>query len=195
MHNIKVYNEKQANEVFEKLKKFSINGSEKKLSSNDLFHHIKCGLTYKPKEQIVDRACELCQQHGVNPKEHLDRHVGELTSTVGGKNITHQIENVLLSKEGCQFVFMAIVEYNNSVESHRLKNVTVLPEHCLEIEFLSGERKIYKIASGELGPFEKLYLHPETFSQVEVVEGGYGISWSESMILSCTELYLNGENV
>ena len=43
--------------------------------------------------------------------------------------------------------------------------------------------------------FRKLKEDPELFYDVQVDQGGYGISWSDEIDLSCDELFFNGVEI
>lgn len=78
---------------------------------------------------------------------------------------------------------------------HKIKNVSVLSEYKLSVQFVEGVTKIYNV--GDL--FEKLPMfkffkgRPDEFACVRVDVGGYGIVWNDELDLSCDELWDNGK--
>jgi len=75
----------------------------------------------------------------------------------------------------------------------KIKAVTPLPDKKLLVQFVDGEDKVYDCRPLiEQGPFSAL-RNESLFRQVKVDGGGYGISWSDSIDLSESELWMNGK--
>ena len=80
---------------------------------------------------------------------------------------------------------------------HKIKNVAVLPEYKLSVQFSEGVTKIYDVKP----LFEKRPLFAELknahaeFACVSVDVGGYGIIWNDDLDLPCDELWENGVQV
>ena len=80
---------------------------------------------------------------------------------------------------------------------HKIKNVFVLPEYKLSVQFSEGVTKIYDVKP----LFERIPLFAElkdnhaVFACVSVDGGGYGIVWNDDLDLSCDELWENGVQV
>jgi hypothetical protein len=75
----------------------------------------------------------------------------------------------------------------------KVEAVVPLPEMKLLVQFAGGEKKLYdcrRLIYRE--PFSALE-NESFFRQVKVDAGGYGISWSDSVDLSESELWLNGK--
>jgi hypothetical protein len=74
----------------------------------------------------------------------------------------------------------------------RIEAVTPLPNRTLLVRFVGGEERVYDcrpLMDDE--PFSAL-KNESFFQQVKVDLGGYGVSWSDSLDLSESELWLNG---
>lgn len=79
---------------------------------------------------------------------------------------------------------------------HKVKTVKPLPNHELLVQFAHGTTKRYDVKPlfakwPAFRALEDLHL----WSQVQVDAGGYGISWSDDLDLSCDELFANGVEV
>lgn len=80
---------------------------------------------------------------------------------------------------------------------HKVKNVNVLLDCKLRVQFCEGVTKIYNVAP----LFEKhsFFLpfkdSPELFSSVVVEQGGYSIIWNDDIDISCDELWANDEEI
>jgi len=80
---------------------------------------------------------------------------------------------------------------------HKIKNVFVLPEYRLSVQFSEGVTKIYDVKP----LFKKIPLFADLkddyaeFTCVTVDVGGYGIVWNDDLDLSCDELWENGVQV
>jgi hypothetical protein len=75
----------------------------------------------------------------------------------------------------------------------KIEAVKALPGKRLMVHFVGGECKTYDchpLLNQE--PFSALQ-NESLFRQVKVDVGGYGVSWSDSIDLSESELWLNGE--
>ena len=79
---------------------------------------------------------------------------------------------------------------------HKIKNVSVLPEYKLSVEFCEGVTKIYDVKPlfEKIPFFATLKDQPEVFASVTVDVGGYGIVWNDELDLSCDELWENGND-
>ena len=79
---------------------------------------------------------------------------------------------------------------------HKVKSVTPLSDYVLLIHFADGCAKRYDVKPlmTMFEPFQGLTKHG-LFDCVSVDSGGYGISWNESIDLSCDELWKNGIGV
>ncbi len=70
--------------------------------------------------------------------------------------------------------------------------VTPLPGRKLLVRFVGGQNKVYDCRPlMETAPFSALQ-NESLFRQVKVDVGGYGISWSDRIDLSESELWVNG---
>lgn len=75
----------------------------------------------------------------------------------------------------------------------KIKAVTPLPGKKLLVRFLGNDEKIYDCGPLlDQEPFSCLE-NESLFRQVKVDSGGYGISWTDSIDLSESELWLNGK--
>ena len=79
---------------------------------------------------------------------------------------------------------------------HKVKTVKPLPNHELLVQFAHGTTKRYDVKPlfakwPAFRALEDLHL----WSQVQVDAGGYGISWSDDLDLSCDELFANSVEV
>lgn len=81
--------------------------------------------------------------------------------------------------------------------NHKVKNVFVLPDYKLSVQFSEGVTKLYdvKILFNKIPAFQAFEKNPEKFSDVTVDVGGYGIVWDDDIDLSCDELWKNGERI
>jgi hypothetical protein len=79
---------------------------------------------------------------------------------------------------------------------HKVADVSPMSGLKLLIRFMSGEMKQY-----DLKPMLERYeafralIDDELFHQVQVDQGGFGISWNDDIDLSCNELWENGQIV
>ena len=80
---------------------------------------------------------------------------------------------------------------------HKVKDITVLSDYKILVQFCEGVIKQYDVKSlfNKFPAFKVLQDNPETFSDVTVDIGGYGIVWNDDVDLSCDELWDNGETV
>ena len=74
----------------------------------------------------------------------------------------------------------------------KIEAVTPLPGKKLLVRFVGGEKKVYDCRPFvEQEPFSAR-ANESFFRQIKVNLGGYGISWSNSIHLSESALWLNG---
>lgn len=80
---------------------------------------------------------------------------------------------------------------------HKIKNVAALPDYRLSVQFSEGVTKIYDIKPlfDRLPIFSALKDDKQTFYNVSVDVGGYGIVWNDELDLSCDELWEHGTQV
>ena len=80
---------------------------------------------------------------------------------------------------------------------HKIKNVFVLPEYKLSVQFSEGVTKIYDVKPlfEKIPSLTELKEDPSEFACVSVDVGGYGIVWNDDLDLSCDELWENGTEV
>ena len=80
---------------------------------------------------------------------------------------------------------------------HKVKNVFVLPDYKLSVQFSEGVTKLYDVKPlfDKILAFKVFEHNPEKFSDVTVDVGGYGIIWNDEIDLSCDELWEHGETV
>jgi hypothetical protein len=75
----------------------------------------------------------------------------------------------------------------------KIEAVTPLPNKKLLVRFVGSEDKVYDCRPLlDQEPFSALQ-NESVFREVKVDAGGYGISWSDSIDLSESELWLNGK--
>ena len=75
----------------------------------------------------------------------------------------------------------------------KIEAVTPLPGKKLLVRFVGGKDKVYDCRPLlDQEPFSGL-KNESFFHHVKVDVGGYGISWSDSIDLSESELWLNGK--
>lgn len=79
---------------------------------------------------------------------------------------------------------------------HKVKEVSVLPDLRLSVQFANGTTKIYDAAPliRRLPAFAALE-DEVLFGSVEVNQGGYGIIWNDELDLYCDELWDIGVEV
>lgn len=80
---------------------------------------------------------------------------------------------------------------------HKVKNIFVLPDYKLNVQFSEGVTKLYDVKQlfDKIPAFKVFEKHSEKFSDVTVDVGGYGIIWNDELDLSCDELWENGEKI
>ena len=80
---------------------------------------------------------------------------------------------------------------------HRIKEVKPIRKYILQVLFVDGTEKIYDMEPifSELEIFNSIRITTGLFEQVKVDTGGYGISWNEDIVLSCDELWDNGNKL
>lgn len=78
---------------------------------------------------------------------------------------------------------------------HHVKDVTPMTDYVLLVRFADGMEKQYDVKPlfNEIDAFKPLGYTQGLFEQVKVDTGGFGISWSDGIDLSCNELYDNGK--
>lgn len=76
---------------------------------------------------------------------------------------------------------------------YKVKEVKPLKNYILEITFFNEEIKYYDVSNlfEKWDIFNELRENKELFNKVKVDKGGYGISWSDEIDLSCDELWEN----
>ena len=76
---------------------------------------------------------------------------------------------------------------------YKVKEVKPLKNYILEITFFNEEIKYYDVSNlfEKWNIFNELRENKELFNKVKVDKGGYGISWSDEIDLSCDELWEN----
>jgi len=79
---------------------------------------------------------------------------------------------------------------------HKIKNVILLEEFKLKVEFINGIKKIYDMEK-IINKMEEFYLlkNKQLFNEVKVDVGGLGISWNEDIDISSEELWENGQEI
>ena len=79
---------------------------------------------------------------------------------------------------------------------HKIKDVTPLPDLRMRVQFANGTTKLYDVAplTERFNAFRELETG-HLFEDVEVDAGGYGVSWNDSLDLSCDEIWEHGETV
>ncbi|HWP68016.1 MAG TPA: DUF2442 domain-containing protein [Rectinemataceae bacterium] len=74
----------------------------------------------------------------------------------------------------------------------KIETVAPLPDKRLLVRFSGGEERVYDCSPLlEQEPFSALE-NESFFRQVKVDAGGYGVSWSDEIDLSESELWLGG---
>ena len=78
---------------------------------------------------------------------------------------------------------------------HKVKNVKILNKYILEITFQNDVIKHYDVSVlfEKWKVFENLKNIDGLFEQVNVDQGGYGISWNDEIDLECEELWEHGK--
>ena len=77
---------------------------------------------------------------------------------------------------------------------YKIKNVNLLYEYNLLIEFQNNVKKIYDVKPliEKYSSFKDLINIKGLFKQVKIDKGGYGISWNDNIDLSCNTLWNEG---
>jgi len=77
---------------------------------------------------------------------------------------------------------------------YKIKNVNLLSEYNLLIEFQNNVKKIYDVKPliEKYSSFKDLINIKGLFKQVKIDKGGYGISWNDNIDLSCNTLWNEG---
>ncbi len=78
---------------------------------------------------------------------------------------------------------------------YKIAEVKPMADFLLMIQFESNIKKLYDVKPLFIKweEFKVLSNSKGLFEQVKVDAGGYGISWNDSLDLSCNELWNNGE--
>jgi len=77
---------------------------------------------------------------------------------------------------------------------HKIKKVIPKENLIIEVEFENEVKKIYDVKQVlQKWKIFKTLESEEIFKRVVVDVGGYGISWNESIDLSCEEIWENGK--
>lgn len=78
---------------------------------------------------------------------------------------------------------------------HKLKSAAPLPDFHLLLHFADGSVKTYDLSPlwDSIPAFCALRNDPTLFQQVRVDAGGYGVSWTDELDLSCNELWDRGQ--
>lgn len=79
----------------------------------------------------------------------------------------------------------------------RVKEIIPMTNYTLQVQFVDDTKKQYDVKPlfKEIMAFQPLMYIPGLFEQVKVDTGGFGISWNDSIDLSCDELYENGKDL
>ncbi|MBO4461308.1 MAG: DUF2442 domain-containing protein [Lachnospiraceae bacterium] len=77
---------------------------------------------------------------------------------------------------------------------HKIRAVNAIQDYKISVQFIEGVTKIYdvELLFEKWPAFKALENNSELFYDVEVDQGGYGISWNDDIDLSCNELFENG---
>ena len=76
---------------------------------------------------------------------------------------------------------------------HKVKDVSVISNLRLSIQFTNGTTKIYDVAPlMQCFSAFRILEDKALFRDVKVDQGGYGIVWNDDLDLSCDELWKNG---
>ena len=77
---------------------------------------------------------------------------------------------------------------------HKIRSVTPLPDYILCVQFAEGVTKLYDF-NMLIKQYPAFSMEQDLFKNVEVDNGGYGISWNDDIDLSCDELWENGKRI
>lgn len=79
---------------------------------------------------------------------------------------------------------------------HKIKNVSLLPEYKLSVQFAEGVTKIYdaKHLFQKTADFKSLEVNKD-FCNICVDARGYSVIWKDKLDLSCDDLWENGIEV
>ena len=77
---------------------------------------------------------------------------------------------------------------------HKLQGVFPIGDFVLGCKFRDGAVKLYDVEPlmQEIPVFAYFKEHPDTFRQVTVSPGGYGIIWNDELDLDAEEIWVNG---
>nr|DAL54849.1 MAG TPA_asm: Protein of unknown function (DUF2442) [Caudoviricetes sp.] len=75
---------------------------------------------------------------------------------------------------------------------HKVATVSPCSGFSLNVEFTDGTKKRYDVSRlFDKWPVFQALKENGLFDAVKVDPGGYGVSWNDSLDLSCDELYYN----
>ena len=79
---------------------------------------------------------------------------------------------------------------------HKIKSVLPQANYTLLVSFAEGVSKTYDVKPlfNKWEVFNELKKE-HVFEEVKVDQGGYGISWTDDIDLSCDELFFNGKKI
>ena len=79
---------------------------------------------------------------------------------------------------------------------HKVKNVAPLNDFILSVSFVEGVTKLYDVKPlFKKWPVFNNLKENNLFYDVQVDQGGYGVSWNDDIDLSCDELFFEGKTV
>lgn len=79
---------------------------------------------------------------------------------------------------------------------HKVKNVAPLNNFVLSVSFVEGVTKLYDVKPlFKKWPVFNDLKNDHLFYDVQVDQGGYGVSWNDDIDLSCDELFFEGKTV
>ena len=80
---------------------------------------------------------------------------------------------------------------------HKIKDVTVMPDFILYVQFAEGITKTYDVAKAGRNnqSLKSVKSSPDLFSYVTIDMGGRQVSWDDGPSLSCDELFDRGKRV
>ena len=78
----------------------------------------------------------------------------------------------------------------------KVKNVAPLNDYVLSVSFVEGVTKLYNVKPlFKKWPIFDNLKNNNLFYDVQVDQGGYGVSWNDDIDLSCDELFFEGKTV
>lgn len=80
---------------------------------------------------------------------------------------------------------------------HKIKNINIMPNYKLNIQFAEGITKIYDVSNlfEKNKIFTSLKDNHLLFESATVDKGGYGVIWNDNIDISCNELWNNGKTI